>query len=253
VSGPASPEITHSRGQHTHGAFTCPLSPYGCDTDFKSKNEWKRHVITKHLKVGYYECSLCSTEAMRAPYRNSRKDLFSQHIRRVHLQTNEPIRPQQSAQHPALNTSSVDSRSHTRQASASSIGQVTEAVVARYGDIYRDCYKSTRNALQETHCVFCGIGFQGNNSVENWLEHVGGRHLATFNNTSAALPGFTCSMWLNDVTLQAWLVQYGEIVWNNATSSYVLAGDSNTATPTIIAGEDPDAEGEPDLDFPFSY
>lgn len=58
--------------------------------------------------------------------------------------------------------------------------------------------------------------------------------------------------WLDDVALQRWLVQYGEIVFDDSTGSYVLAGDSNTGTTEVIAedGEEgPDAEGEPDVDF----
>lgn len=112
--------------------------------------------------------------------------------------------------------------------------------------------------------MFCGETFRGDSSTENWLEHVGRQHLATLQpgrrgerNTghytiNAAMPGFTQIEWLDDVTLQRWLLQYGEIVWNSDTGAYVLAGDSNTATTDVIAedGEEgPDAEGEPDVDF----
>lgn len=137
---------------------------------------------------------------------------------------------------------------------------MTEAVIERYGDIYPDCYKSIRDAPQEAYCVFCGERFRGDNSAENWLEHVGRQHLATLqpgrhgagrNSISAAMPGYTHSEWLNDMVLQSWLIQYGEIVWDNASSGYVLAGDSNTAASATFAEEGPDAEGEPDLDVSY--
>lgn len=260
ASGPSSPELTRSRGHQTHGTFTCPLSPYGCESVFTSKNEWKRHVLTKHLKLGYYECSLCPTDGMRAPYQNARKDLFSQHIWRMHLQSDDTGHIHQPAQRSALSTSSTTTRIHTRTGSTSSSGQVTEAVIEKYGDIYPDCYKSIRDAPQEAYCVFCGDRFRGDNSAENWLEHVGRQHLATphpgrrgagGNSISTAMPGYTHSEWLNDMVLQSWLIQYGEIVWDITSSGYILASGSNTNTSAPFAGEGPDAEGEPDLDVSY--
>jgi len=183
----------------------------------------------------------------------------------MHLQTNEPARPYPTAHRLASSASSRDSHNHTRQASTSSSGQVTEAVIGRYGDIYPDCYKSIREAPQEACCVFCGETFRGDSSAENWLEHVGRQHFATLqpsrrgerntgrNTVNAAMPGYTHSEWLNDVMLQEWLAQYGEIVWDDDVRMYVLAGDSNTATAGTVAEVASDAEGEPDLDFSYFF
>ena len=266
-SGPSSPEVNRSQGQRARGNFTCPLSPYGCDAEFTTKNEWKRHVITKHLKLGEYECSLCPEEGMRPPYQNPRKDLFSQHIWRIHLQAGEStVSPQPAAQCATIGSACKKSRAHTRQCCTSSSGQVTEAILAKYGDIYPSCWKSMRATPQEAYCVFCGEHFQGDSSVESWLEHVGRQHLATLqprrrgehttghNTNSAAMPNYTHSVWLNDTGLQAWLLHYGEIVWDNAASSYALAGDSHPASTTIVAeqSQSPDAEGELNFDFDVS-
>src|SRR5437667_8026240 len=70
--------------QHTR-PFLCTFSFAECDQHFGSKNEWKRHVHSQHLQLGYWQCDydICA-ERSNSNFFN-RKDLFTQHLRRMHL------------------------------------------------------------------------------------------------------------------------------------------------------------------------
>ena len=48
--------------------FTCSFAPYGCQSTFVSKNEWKRHVTSQHLQLGFYRCDVgkCSINSQSA-------------------------------------------------------------------------------------------------------------------------------------------------------------------------------------------
>lgn len=108
----------HTLALHTR-PFTCSFQRYGCPANFGSKNEWKRHVSSQHLRLGIYRCDI-STCIPNQPRRKSsssssydkspqkaesdpsssssdrpsepstghnefnRKDLFTQHVRRMH-------------------------------------------------------------------------------------------------------------------------------------------------------------------------
>ncbi|KAH7149320.1 hypothetical protein B0J13DRAFT_302817 [Dactylonectria estremocensis] len=84
----------HIRSQHNH-PFTCVFHFAGCPETFANKNEWKRHVSAQHLSLHFWLCvqgacghvtdedSQVSGAATHGrPFR--RKDLFTQHIRRMH-------------------------------------------------------------------------------------------------------------------------------------------------------------------------
>jgi hypothetical protein len=96
----------HTLASHTR-PFTCSFRRYGCPSTFGSKNEWKRHVSSQHLRLGIYRCDMdkCVPQAPKlSPRRKSssasagggvtgkvgghndfnRKDLFTQHVRRMH-------------------------------------------------------------------------------------------------------------------------------------------------------------------------
>lgn len=68
-------------------SFPCTFARYGCPSTFGSKNEWKRHVTSQHLKLGVYRCDMgsCTKDQARGIYNDfNRKDLFTQHCRRMH-------------------------------------------------------------------------------------------------------------------------------------------------------------------------
>ncbi|KAI0144007.1 hypothetical protein F4776DRAFT_451239 [Hypoxylon sp. NC0597] len=98
----------HIKKQHTR-PFVCVFGFAGCHSTFASKNEWKRHCSSQHLVLNYWicqqdQCSKVSSKA--APARNrstlpcaqsaslstlphgtifNRKDLYTQHLRRMHI------------------------------------------------------------------------------------------------------------------------------------------------------------------------
>ena len=73
-------------------SFPCPFHPFGCPATFPSKNEWKRHTASQHLQLGYYRCDLGACHPLHESgvtvsrgYNDfNRKDLFTQHCRRMH-------------------------------------------------------------------------------------------------------------------------------------------------------------------------
>ncbi|KAL2206140.1 hypothetical protein CC79DRAFT_1369571 [Sarocladium strictum] len=89
----------HVRSSHRR-AFTCVFHYAGCSSTFGAKNEWKRHVLSQHLGLYYWHCTLdhCSqAKPLHAHGRSpapgipnygsvfNRKDLYTQHVRRMHL------------------------------------------------------------------------------------------------------------------------------------------------------------------------
>lgn len=74
-------------------AFTCVFAFAGCKANFASKNEWKRHVSSQHLNLSAWICKQGSCGKPHANKKSgekrngvefNRKDLFTQHIRRMH-------------------------------------------------------------------------------------------------------------------------------------------------------------------------
>ena len=64
--------------------FGCIFAFAGCKADFPNKNEWKRHVTTQHVCLDIWICNqgVCATNDQ--PNEFNRKDLFTQHLRRMH-------------------------------------------------------------------------------------------------------------------------------------------------------------------------
>lgn len=141
----------------SHRPFPCPLAAYGCKSDFASKNEWKRHVSTQHIKLGFWRCDLCPPSIdpndEDAFYHNdfNRKDLFTQHLRRMHAA------PKDSK-----------STAHTQKE-----WPVSEANLPEH---QTRCNRWLRDPPQESGCLFCTAKFTGRNSWDERMEHVG-RHL----------------------------------------------------------------------------
>ncbi|KAI5926987.1 hypothetical protein F4810DRAFT_706946 [Camillea tinctor] len=105
----------HIKKQHTR-PFTCVFEFAGCASTFASKNEWKRHCCSQHLVLNYWVCQQeqCA-KVSNSPYGANRpttsgrsrpnahrsetdhtstlpngtifnrKDLYTQHLRRMHL------------------------------------------------------------------------------------------------------------------------------------------------------------------------
>ena len=63
--------------------FPCMLRLYGCMSSFTSKNKWEKHIETKHISTAVSLCKLC-VDWETKPNMFNRKDLFSQHLKRMH-------------------------------------------------------------------------------------------------------------------------------------------------------------------------
>ncbi|KAK4033426.1 hypothetical protein C8A01DRAFT_49991 [Parachaetomium inaequale] len=105
---PSQPDLdAHIKKEHRR-PFNCVFDFAGCVSTFASKNEWKRHVATQHLLLHYWVCtegvcakahsqpppptgSLATAAAAAAEEEENphgaifnRKDLFTQHLKRMH-------------------------------------------------------------------------------------------------------------------------------------------------------------------------
>ena len=181
--------------------FTCSFRIYGCSATFGSKNEWKRHVSSQHLRLGFWRCDLngclptnaslgkasdsaydlhraCSEEAVTYNDFN-RKDLFTQHLRRMHA--------------PGRGASKAD----------------REAFDYTLSEICTRCWISTRKPPAFRTCGFCeqdsSLNGDDFGKIVTWearMEHVG-RHLEIGHGKSR--------VWREDSVLRDWMIENGLI------------------------------------------
>ncbi|KAL9600864.1 MAG: hypothetical protein Q9219_002906 [cf. Caloplaca sp. 3 TL-2023] len=211
----------HVLSYHTR-PFHCSFRRYGCTSTFGSKNEWKRHVSSQHLCPGIYRCDIGACVPQHAPSPGSssielrsgqqpssaewayndfnRKDLFTQHIRRMH------------------------------GPGASVSRSVKENFENGLEAIRRRCWRPLRDSPPKSICGYCAsnssrspsatttmhkrVMFSGKGSWDDRMEHVG-RHLEKEN------PGFE----VEDLELRDWMVEQGLLVEGNG--GYVVTGLNN--------------------------
>lgn len=158
-----SPGSGAKRSETSKRKFICSFSHYGCDTTLSSKNEWKRHVSIQHLQLGFYRCDVGSCNPDNNPntppnkrvYNDfNRKDLFTQHHRRMHKPETGPG----SALQPDPNSSDW-------RAFEDSLEQVRNR-----------CWHEKRKPPARSTCGFCGRTFEGEGSWNDRMEHVGGHY-----------------------------------------------------------------------------
>ncbi|KAF2836430.1 hypothetical protein M501DRAFT_939403, partial [Patellaria atrata CBS 101060] len=195
--------------------FPCPFANYSCKSSFSSKNEWKRHVHTQHIKLGFWRCDLCptTTDGSNVPSYNdfNRKDLFTQHLRRMHStrdyvpkrrrDQSAPVKPP-TDEHPVTEENLVDHQTR--------------------------CYHRIREPPTQSSCLFCTKTFSGSGSWEDRMEHVG-KH---FEKEKKGVSDFlNASNWKTDPFLQDWLLTEGLIV-RNARGGWDL-GDGQPRRPPM--------------------
>ncbi|KAF2187090.1 hypothetical protein K469DRAFT_123483 [Zopfia rhizophila CBS 207.26] len=183
-----STNASNANNANAQRPFLCPLAIYGCQSNFVSKNEWKRHVKTQHIKLGYWRCDLCLTTVdPRDPsttYYNdfNRMDLFTQHLRRMHAA-------------PAHQTTS--SRNNNKEY------PVNEDNLAQH---QKRCYQILRSPPPESACLFCDRNFAGPGSWDERMEHVG-RHFEKDRKAGGA--PIDMRDWQEDKVLRDWLLTEG--------------------------------------------
>ena len=174
--------------------FPCPLAAYGCNSTFSSKNEWKRHVNTQHIKLGFWRCDLCppTTDPNddQTFYYNdfNRKDLFTQHLRRMHAAPKD--------------------NSHSRSQKGFPVNEENLP-----GHQTR-CLQSLRTPPQQSICLFCDRTFEGPSSWEERMEHVG-RHLEK--DRKGSIDMLDIKSWNEDKGLEQYLLDEGLIVKEQGT------------------------------------
>ncbi|KAI4152261.1 MAG: hypothetical protein LQ340_003024 [Diploschistes diacapsis] len=192
----------HVATAHTR-PFTCTFREYGCPSTFGSKNEWKRHVSSQHLRLSFWRCQLGSCYPQPSSVGSkegreeelvfndfNRKDLFMQHLRRMHA--------------PHASSSPAD-----RAAFNSSLE-----------NIGRQCFVAVRTTPPRSICGYCTTAegreqiFEGPGTWENRMEHVG-RHLESGHGEERA--------WAKDGYLERWLVEEG-LVEGSDSKGWRLTG-----------------------------
>jgi hypothetical protein len=135
--------------------FICSFSHYGCESRFSSKNEWKRHVSSQHLQLGFYRCDSgpCDpnfqshTGGNRTYNDFNRKDLFTQHHRRMHTPWTPANKPPSK--------------------------KVNDDFEESLEDVRQRCWRERRQAPKRSRCIFCPVQFDGESAWEERMEHIG--------------------------------------------------------------------------------
>lgn len=193
---------THVKKQHTR-PFICVFRFAGCGSTFASKNEWKRHVTSQHLVLHYWLCDIdscaqtkntlsagskpsrrararrataaeqtLSLEPLGPPLPNgaifNRKDLYTQHIRRMHTLVHAPKAATKSS------SSTASSKKHTTSAAAAASAQWDDTVKSLQTTALRErCHLPTDMDCPVPHCA---LSFSGTDAWDQRMEHVA-RHL----------------------------------------------------------------------------
>ncbi|KAK2882721.1 hypothetical protein FQN49_000083 [Arthroderma sp. PD_2] len=207
TSKSSSFNVPRNRQSAADRIFSCVFSPYGCTSSFASKNEWKRHVLSQHLQLGFYRCDIghckvsksissptsnpyscdcstpisstpshsCAITTMRTPNDFNRKDLFTQHLRRMHapwLTLPSPHEPTKGER---------------------------EAFDKQLDEVRARCWVQQRQAPQHSQCNYCSHEFVGPHSWEDRMEHVG-KHCEVMDTEER-----------EDLALREWAIQEGVI------------------------------------------
>ncbi|KAF7175620.1 hypothetical protein CNMCM7691_009185 [Aspergillus felis] len=187
--------------------FVCSFSHYGCTGTFASKNEWKRHIASQHVQLGFFRCDVGNCNGGHKPNNKSsststrnhhdqlghqtndfnRKDLFTQHQRRMHA-------PWVLAGRPDATTE-----------------QERQAFEASLEDVRARCWHEQRKPPQQSSCGFCGHNFSGPNSWNDRMDHVG-RH---FEKDQTSLEE------AEDIALRNWAISEG-IIQRDGKGQWVL-------------------------------
>ncbi|GAB0138975.1 hypothetical protein EsDP_00007194 [Epichloe bromicola] len=135
------------------GGLRCLFAFAGCDRECKGKNEWKRHVNTKHLLSRLYVCPDCPQKEF------NRKDLFTQHYIRMHMSNKDKGAPAKAKR----TRPELEEMLRAKQAQAER-GDITETV--------------PRPEVPKCLLDGCGVGFPANDDEawEKCLDHVS-KHL----------------------------------------------------------------------------
>ncbi|KAI0156774.1 hypothetical protein GGR57DRAFT_70574 [Xylariaceae sp. FL1272] len=243
---------SHTKKQHTR-PFICVFDFAGCTSTFASKNEWKRHCASQHLALQYWVCqqdgcaevsnkmnvsrkssttarrrsniSGCQTEHTSGLPNGTifnRKDLYTQHLRRMHV--------------PGHLKKQVKSKKHVPEWDERQKTHQDQALRTR-------CHLPTHMACPALHCA---VLFDGSNAWDERMEHVA-KHLEKAAAGTEPLVQFGGT---NDYTLVDWATHPTVgILRHEHNGKWTLHNPLKNTSPDdsdIVqeGDEDADAEGE---------
>ncbi|KAI0015133.1 hypothetical protein F4780DRAFT_116135 [Xylariomycetidae sp. FL0641] len=184
----------HIAAAHTR-PFPCAFAFAGCTSTFGSKNEWKRHIASQHLCLTYYRCSSCPLSTVEGKGNEfNRKDLFTQHLRRMHA----PFA--------------------IKKAIAKGDSKLQVEWETHVKDMQQSCLVTRRRPPQRSACPKpdCASVFEGATSWDEWTEHVG-RHMEKGESARLGV----------DRLLAKWALDEG-IIERKENGEYRLCANSST-------------------------
>lgn len=180
-----------SNSDNTVRPFFCPFAGYRCESTFTSKNEWKRHVSTQHIKLGFWRCDMCSPSNTSDPYNDfNRKDLFTQHLRRMHAD---------------VSTNGTKSGTVAKRGGTLT-NAIPEEVIVEH---QKRCYIQVRSTPPQSSCLFCTRNFSGDSSWLDRMDHVGNHFERDRKNTVNGGKVTDVDSWREDTVLREWLEEEG--------------------------------------------
>ncbi|EHL01788.1 putative PR domain zinc finger protein 10 [Glarea lozoyensis 74030] len=202
----------HITSSHTR-AFICVFNFAGCGATFTSKNEWKRHVSSQHLNLTAWVCDIgtCgknNSSGKSKPAEFNRKDLFTQHLRRMHT----PFQVKRNKDKKNLEWEE------------------------KLKDLQKECLVMKREPPMQLACPLpgCGAYFEGQGTWDDRMEHVG-KHLE-----KAAAGVGECVRQEDDALLVEWAAREGILMRKPGFSGWRLCVDNGNGKKD----EDRDADGE---------
>ena len=180
----SSVKDVHDKSSHdVKRSYICMFARYGCPSSFSSKTTWKRHVSSQHLRLGVWKCDIGTCVPLRSPREIgledwnifNRKDLFTQHVRRMHGPSSSAPKAEK------------------------------EAFENTLGNIRERCWRRLHPPPQHSLCGFClhsggKTVFVGESGLEERMEHIG-RHLEAGDQEED-----------EDVELKKWMV-HEKLMW----------------------------------------
>lgn len=192
----------HVAAAHTR-PFPCAFAFAGCPSTFGSKNEWKRHIASQHLCLTFYRCSACSHAGADGKGNEfNRKDLFTQHLRRMHA----PFA--------------------IKKALSKGDGKLQSEWEDHVKEMHSSCLMTRRLPPQRSECpkLDCVHAFEGPGSWDEWMEHVG-RHMEKGDAGNFGI----------DLLLAGWALEEG-IIEENGEGGYRICGAEGSSSSTHGAG-----------------
>lgn len=194
-----STSVAQIRSKGTKSAaLPCPLAAYNCTSSFVSKNEWKRHINTQHLRLEAWLCDQCPKRDNKREF--NRKDLFIQHLKRMHPAPS----PAPPAKAPLSKSASSRSSKSDKAGKTNKVDDLNPALI----EAEKRCHITLRQPPTDSSCLFCSTNFSGRGSWEARIEHVA-KHMEQFKKEGKDVPD--PQSWRSDHALEQWLISEGVV------------------------------------------